>query len=266
MKGRSKALSISSPKEAILAEKYRETTRAHLNHLPTLFHSLTGLRCHVLWSHNGSQPWDEQDLPSHSALCRCLTKRNPSMLSRCRRCARQHLALVLKSGHTGHHFTCFLGAHNFWLPVIVRHKTVGLAYVQTLDHPAASPRRQKDSGPRTVRPASTTVGKRPGRACRCAKRMSRVEFNRAARLLQLIFGYTKSLTISELRKADLLKTQGALQELQTVATHLREDLNGLMPSLSKTVPDLEPLSRPERIAQEALDYIHQNYTQPITLR
>jgi len=257
---------LSSPNEAILVEKYRETTRGHLKHLPALFQSLTGLRCHVLWSFTQPQRWDEQDLPSHSPLCRCLTKRNPGTLSRCRKCARQHLALALKSGHAGHPFTCFLGVHNYWLPVIVRRNTVGLAYVQTLDPKAASPCLRKDS-PAAPRSRTSRMSNTPaGRACRSVKPMSRGEFKRAAQLLQLIFGHAESLTISELRKSDLLKTQGALQELQTVATHLRDDLNSLMPSLNKNPPDLQPLNRPERIAQNALDYIHRHYHQPITLQ
>jgi len=39
-----------------------------------------------------------------------------------------------------------------------------------------------------------------------------------------------------------------------------------MPSFCKTTPDLEPHTRPERIAQDALDYIHQHYKHPITLQ
>jgi YesN/AraC family two-component response regulator len=155
--------------------------------------------------------------------------------------------------------------HNYWLPVIVRRQTLALAYVQTLDLKAASPCACDHSRSPARRALSEASRKPAGKACRSAKRMSHAKFNRAARLLQLIFGYAESSTMSELRRDDLLKTQRALQELQTVATHLRQDLNGLMPSLNKKASDLQPLTRTERIAQAMLGYIHQHYMQPITL-
>ncbi len=96
--------------------------------------------------------------------------------------------------------------------------------------------------------------------------MSAVEFHRTARLIQLIFEHAETLTLSELRQADLVKTQQALRELQTVATHLREDLNGRMPAVNKISPELEPLSHSERIAQDMLRYIRERYARPLTLK
>jgi len=96
--------------------------------------------------------------------------------------------------------------------------------------------------------------------------MGRAEFDRSSKLLQLIFEHAEALTLADLRQADLSKTQKALGELQVVAAHLRDDLNGLIPTVARTVPVLQEESHSEHIVHDMLDYIHENYDRPITLK
>jgi len=178
-------------------------------------------------------------------LCRKIVAGCPDTLARCRRCVAQHLALALKSGHDGHRFTCFKGVRNYWLPIIVRGCPVGLASVQARARPAARSSRQ---------------------SCRATQRTSRADFGEAAQLLQLVFQHVQTSALADLRKADLTRAQQALQELQTVATRLRGELNGLVPAFNKTGPVLEPENHTDRMVHAALEYIHQHYPQPFTLQ
>ena len=250
----------------LLTEKYREALQQHLNHLPALFRSFTGLSCRVTWAPAWPHQWSERDLPIGFPLCRCLIARDPTTAARCRRCAVRHLKLTLQSGHMGHRFTCYRGVHNCWQPVIVRHCMVGLAFIQAFDTRARQPTRTPQSMPAISSSCATTAASRRGRACRTARRMTRADFNRSSKLMQLILEHAESLTLADLRKADLSKAQQALQELQTVATHLREDLNGLIPAVNRTVPVIQEKTHSEQIVHDVLDFICRNYAQPITLK
>jgi len=96
--------------------------------------------------------------------------------------------------------------------------------------------------------------------------MSRSEFNRSSKLLQLVFEHVESLTLADLRKSDLNRTRQALAELQTVTTHLREDLNGLIPSVHREPPSLQPESHTEQIVHQLVAMVTRGYATPITLK
>ncbi len=259
------ALAQPSTNEAILSEKYRRLTRSHLGRLPELFRTLTGLECSVCWAPTWPHRWRDRDLPSHSWVCRQLVAGRATVLARCQSCIAQHLATTLQSGHDGHRFTCFMGVRNFWLPIIVRHWPVGLAFVQALTLSAAGPA-MPARRLRAVRMAASGAATRvPRAACRSAKRMGRSEFDRATELLRLVFGHVETSALADLRKADLTQAQQALQELQTVATRLRGELNGLVPAINKTPPTVQPECRTERVVHAALECIHEHYSQPLTL-
>ena len=244
--------------DALLREKYRLLASQHLKRLPLLFKKFTGVSSHLVWAPAWPQAWSAHALPTHSQLCRQVGSTADGNLAACRRCAERHLALALEAGHHGHCFTCFLAVHNYWLPIIVRGCLVGLAFVQA---PAAQ---------RSGTPSPGTEGRRGGigggrtRGMR-EQPMSRKEFRDAAKLLQLVFRHVETAAVADLRQTDLKRAQQALVELQTVASRLRTELNGLVPALGKSAPLLEAETRTNRLVQAAVEYIHRNYTQPLTL-
>ena len=165
----------------------------------------------------------------------------------------------MRSDGKGHFFTCRLGVRNHWFPIRLRGVTVGIAYVQApADAKAMSPRwrcrRRKLPGGADPRISSG------------AKSLSRAEFGRAARLLRFIVQHVQTSSLADLRQTDLTKARLALLELQTVATRLRGELNGLLPAFSKMAPGLEPESHTGRIVHAALEYICGNYGSPLTLQ
>ncbi len=95
--------------------------------------------------------------------------------------------------------------------------------------------------------------------------MSERDFCEAARLLRLVIEHVETSALADLRKADLTQAQRALSELQTVATRLRGELNGLVPAFNKTGPALEPENHTARVVRAMLECIHQHYAQPVTL-
>ncbi len=266
----------TEPADLILHERYRELTRRHLERLPALFTKLTGLHSHVAWAPRLPRGWSVRNLPTHSRLCRKLVAGRPKALARCRHCAQQHLRLALNSGHNGQHFTCHFGVHNFWLPIIVRGYVVGLAFVQALAQPAqqATPQRTDHStdpgptkSPRPTADAQSSSSLFPPIPFRnAAGRVNRSDFREAAKLLHLVFAHAETSALADLRAADLTQAQRALAELQTVATRLRRELNGLAPAFNKTAPLLEVENHASRVVHAALEYIHQHYTKPLTLR
>jgi AraC-like DNA-binding protein len=250
----------------ILCEQYRGLARHHLRTLPALFTKFTGLFSHLAWAPTWPGRWSAHSLPTRSRLCRQVVGGYPDTLADCRRCAARHLDLALKSGHDGHQFTCFLGVHNFWLPVIVRGCLVGLAFVQALAPSAAGATFGQGPMPANPAAAASAAARASCSSRRGARRMSRRDFGKAAKLLQLVFQHVETSALAELRKSDLSRAQQALLELQTVATRLRTELNGLVPALNKNTPVLEAENHSERLVHGMLDYIHRHYSEPFTLQ
>jgi len=156
--------------------------------------------------------------------------------------------------------------HNFWLPLIVRGCLVGLGFVQALAYPMAARLAPQAPWHATRAAASTAAAGATRSSSRGAKRMSRREFGEAAKLLQLVFQHVETSAVADLRQADLNRAQQALLELQTVATRLRTELNGLVPAFNKNAPVLEPENHTDRLVRAALEYIHQHYAEPFTLQ
>jgi AraC-like DNA-binding protein len=250
--------------DALLSEKYRVLARHYLRSLPALFTKFTGLFSHVAWAPTWPHQWNARELPASSHLCREAMAGCEKTLIRCRSCAATHLSLAVKTSHKGHSFSCWLGVHNFWLPIIVRGYLVGLAFVQALAPTTAAGASQI---PRAAhKPAARTTANAGRHTNHGGKSMSRSEFGEAARLLRLVVHHVETSALADLRKSDLSQAQQALLELQTVATRLRTELNGLVPAFNKTAPLLEPENHSERLVRAALEYIHTHFAQPFTLR
>lgn len=184
----------------------------------------------------------------------------------CGTCGQRQLRIALNSQKEGHRFICRLGVHNFWFPIRVRGTTIGVAYVQAL----ANPRRT----PPACRPfarAARSHGKGPPRpgndhADEAPKVMSRSEFDRAAKFLQLIVEHVQTADLADLRQEDLTKARQALRVFENVQARLRKELNAVLPALRQIPPVLQLESRPELIVHSVLDRIYQDYAQPLTLK
>ncbi len=252
--------------DAVLCEKYRELVHRHLNRLPGLFTKFTGLFAHLVWAPIWPCRWSARDLPTHSRLCRHAMANRTKVEARCQECARHHLAKTLELERAGHQFTCFLGVRNFWLPVILRGCLIGLAFVQALSLPATgTPVRQQPLRPMRA-PAAKSSSRTSRQGGHESKRVSRSEFSEAARLLQLVVHHVETSALADLRKSDLTQAQQALAELQTVATRLRVELNGLVPAFSKKGPVLQSEKHWEQTVRAALAHIHAGYSHPLTLK
>ena len=245
--------SIAAPAaNPVLFEEYRRLVGLHVQSLPSLFKSFTGLSCHIAWAPASPRGWDTLGLPTKSPLCRQSVDGKRHVLAQCRTCITRHLALALNSSRAGHKFTCSIGLQNFWLPIIIRGCVIALALIQALALPASGALR------RAASPAAPRV--------RTQGRMGRNEFDKAAELLQLVFRHIETSALADLRKTDLTRAQRALLEMQTVTTRLRSELNGLVPAINKSSPVLEPESHTQRTVRAALEFIHQHYSQPLTLQ
>lgn len=250
--------------DALLHAKYRDLARQHLCSLPALFTKFTGLLSHIAWAPTWPHQWSARELPTHSRLCSGMAAGCGIDLAHCRSCAARHLALALKSGHKGHGFTCWAGVRNFWLPLIVRGYLVGLVFVQALAILAVRPGTAQIS--RIALRAARSSANAGRQSIRSTKLMNRTEFGEAARLLRLVVAHVETSSVADLRKSDLSRAQQALLELQTVATRLRTELNGLVPAFNKTAPVLERENHTDRLVRSALEHIHAHFAEPFTLR
>ncbi len=238
-----------SPDESLLRSEYQRLTRQHLGGLlDKLFADYTGLHFHIAWAPAGTQAWDARTLPTGCSVCCRLAGIRLEAELACRVCGPRQLARALCRDGEGLSFTCRLGGLNCWIPIRVQGLAIGIAYLQTFDG-----RRGQPTARRPAMGSPTGASSRSG-------------FRQASRLLRLMIRHVETLTFAELCKADLARTQRALEESRTVASHLREDLNVRIPAIHKTVPVLQTESRSEQIVRDLLHYISQNYGRPITLK
>lgn len=257
-RGQLAAAALTGP-GVVRCERYRELARHHLGTLRALFTKFTGLFSRLCWTQSWPQRWSNRELPTRSRLCRTRMAGQPLLAAQCGQCAARHLALALRSGHSGHRFTCRLGVQNYWLPILVRGCPVGLAFVQAAAPPLGSePSRPGAKGSRRGGASPTST--------RATQSMGRADFREAAKLLRLVFQHVETAVLADLRKCDLTRAEKAVLELQTVAARLRGELNGLVPAFNKLGPELQFDNHSDRIVQAAMEYIHQHYSHPFTLR
>jgi AraC-like DNA-binding protein len=96
--------------------------------------------------------------------------------------------------------------------------------------------------------------------------MEHPDFLEATKLLRLVFQHVETAVLADLRKCDLARAEQAVLELQTVASRLRRELNGLVPAFNKMGPELQIDNHSDRVVHAAMEYIHQHYSHPFTLR
>jgi AraC-like DNA-binding protein len=231
---------------SVLQKQYQDLIRQHLDEVGrTFFAELTGLHFHVAWS--SSHPSrDRSRMPTAYSVCCRLANSAPT--THCSACGPRHLKLALRPGRHGHRFRCAMGVNNYWFPITVRDLTVGIAFVQTLDKTSHIMRHHLRRLPvgDGARPWSSTV------------------FNQAARLLRLIVKNAETATLAVLSQTDLERVRQAVDAVQHEKNRLQQQINHLLPA-SEQLPSL-PHPLPPPTVQRMLDYLHQHYAEPITLR
>lgn len=194
---------LSPPNEALLQRKYRKLIRQHLGKLlDKLFADFTGLHFHISWAPAPPHEWETRTLPTACSVC-CRLSGSP-LLPDCGTCAKKQLARALSRDGDGHCFTCRLGVRNYWFPLRIRSETLGLAYLQALDHATASP-------PERRRSAHVVRHRLPQTDARV---MDQSEFARAGRLLRLIVHDVQTASLMDLQKADLTSAGHAVLTLE----------------------------------------------------
>ncbi|SPE56916.1 hypothetical protein SBV1_260011 [Verrucomicrobia bacterium] len=207
-----------TPGELLQDQRYRELIRKHLSRIwDRLFAQFTGLHFHIAWKTAVPKGGDAYVLPSRCSAC-CKVSGSP-LRRQCRTCCPPHLRVTLESGR-GHRFTCPLGVRNYWLPVRVRSQTLGIAYLQALEHsPLQSPKATSSAA--TAESHFTRRG---------AIVLSRLNFARAARFLHEVVQHVQTASLSDLRKADLNAAARSVVALEREQTRLHEALSRYLPS------------------------------------
>jgi AraC-like DNA-binding protein len=236
-----------------LQRKYRELIHKHLSHvLDRLFAEFTGLHIHVAWMLTSPKGRDVRSLPTGCSVC-CKLSGSP-LHPECRLCGSHHLAITLGSKR-GHRFTCHFGVRNYWLPIRVRNETLGIAYLQALEHsPHKPPARNRSSDG-----AHARFGQRE------ALVKSRLEFARAARFLGHIVQYVETASVSDLRRADLSSAGRAVVALEREQARLHETLRRYLPAAA-AAPRSSPESHAEQVVHALVQRIELDYAKPLTLK
>jgi hypothetical protein len=125
----------ASPQNEVLSQrKYQKLIRKHLDKLlDRLFAEFTGLHFRVAWSPGPIKQWETQTYPAACSVCSKLS--GSPLFKDCRICGQRQLSRALKVDGNGHCFTCRLGVRNYWFPIRVRDETLGITYLQALQHP-----------------------------------------------------------------------------------------------------------------------------------
>lgn len=242
------------PWDRLLLRKYQELVRRHLSHiLDQIFAEFTSLHFDIAWRLPSAKDWDVHTLPVGCSVC-CRLSGAPQ-IPECRTCGSKQLATTLASDR-GHNFTCRLGVRNYWIPIRVRNETLGIAYLQALEHPIDTPRGRNGSlaaGRASQRQAGAIV-------------MNRVKFARAARFLGLIIQHVQTASLSDLRKADLSSAGRAVVALEREQTRLHEALQRHLPAAPPVPRSSGPESHAEKVVHALLERIELDYAKPVTLK
>ncbi len=138
----------------------------------------------------------------------------------------------------------------------IRGETLGVAYLQALEHPV--PRRSART------PAARAGSPRPRRAQAIV--MSRLRFARAGRFLQHIIHHVETSSLSDLRKVDLTTAGRAVLALEREQARLHETLKHHLPPSIDARRRSCPESQPEQVVHGLLARLDLDYGKPITLK
>jgi AraC-like DNA-binding protein len=232
--------------DPVFLGKYRKLMVRHLGkQLDKLFADFTGLHFHIAWAPAKGHGWDARSLPTACSVC-CQLSGSP-LQPGCQVCGPRQLMRALNSDGDGNRFTCGLGVRNFWVPIRVRGETLGLAYLQALDHlPPASAR------PR-------------GRGNVVAVVINPIQFAQAARLLRFVIQHVQTASLSDLHALELTNAGRAVVALERQQARLHEALKQHLPAAPNGLRQQGSESKPEQLVHRLLECISSNYSRPITL-
>jgi len=237
------------PSDSLLRSQYQRLTRKQLSHLSRkLIAEYTGLNLHIAWAPPGSSDWDTARLRSPASACCGVARRNPAARITCQRCGQTQFARALNADRKGLFFECPLGVLSYWLPIRVRDLTVGVAYLQALD----VRNHRQPSRPRPTRAAPSVV--------------SRPEFHRGTRLLQLMVDYLQTLDLAELRKIELTNAGQAVLALEREQVRLHDALKRHLPTPPLVSRGSGSATKGEEAVHQLIEWISRDYAQPLTLR
>jgi len=231
----------------LLRRKYQDLTRQHLDELCNkLFTDFTGLHFHITWAPTPTHEWDDQTLPTGCSVCCRISgaRLHPS----CKICGPKQLSITLRSNGDGHRFTCRHGVRNFWMPLRVRNETLGIAYLQALDH---IPDKRSPKGS-SIRFTEMVISER--------------NFTRAARLLRFVVAHAQTASLADLRKAELTNAGRTVLALEKEQARLHDTLERHLPLTTQSARPGGPESRPEQLVHQLIEFIECNYGKPFTLR
>jgi len=238
---------------------YRELAEKHLNHqADEFFAEFTGVHFRVVWNPACLGLASESASTPKPLACCLVARTTAGTKACCEGCICRQLLRAARVKSRGLLFTCGLGVRNYWLPIRLSNVTVGAAYVRALD----GARKCRLRGVRQLR-STTVAGDRP---CRKARRVSRGEFRRAARLLQFMVELAQACSLAELRKADLNKAELGLLEFVKTNERMRRQIQVFDPTLGTPVLMAGAETHTCQILRRVLKDIHENYRQPITLQ
>jgi AraC-like DNA-binding protein len=132
---------------------------------------------------------------------------------------------------------------NFWVPIQVQNVCLGMICFQA----------RRRAGRRGGRPAGVPV-------------ISESEFDRAGRLLRLIAHDAVETALVELGRDELNRVQRQVGEREKAEARLREELHQVLPAVRARRARLSTEPHGEQVVREVMEYVHQNYGQPVRLK
>ena len=209
-----------------------------------LFHELTGLRVHLLWETplDLLRP-DQQPLVCPTARNRCAGGDN--VPPQCRHCQPRRWRDDPQPTCGARRFRGECGLTNFCLAV---HTDTNCPLKQVLQARVAeanAPHLPTPPGPPTV---------------------ARRAFHRAAALLVVIHHDLQATVHNALARAELGQSRRNLKNLECEQTRRRVELHQAIPVVRPAAARPVPGSRAQQHAQAMLDYLHQHYHRPLSLR
>jgi len=222
--------------------------------LAKLFTEMTGLRPSVLWalpvSVTPAANKPSLDCPARRRRARA----GPAVEVSCRRCFSEEGQRALRSGGVGHQFVGACGLRNFWIPLQAQGLHLGTVILQARG--SSGGRRPTESAARGV--SAPLAASLPP--------VSAAEFRRAAGLLQLIVHDATQTALAEERKEQLGRLAQRVQQREQQSAKLRQRLQRALPGGETKAARVAPGSHAEQLVQVMLDYLHEHYTQPLTLK
>ena len=253
------AASLKSVAEAESSELFacRESQRLFRKRLTgpllKLIAQLTGLRLHLLWH----RPLDFQGPAAMPVLCPMARQRAGAKGRQpkcCESCLQRRWKPTLSQANQGRRFIGQCGATNFCACLQVD-KLPPLTLVLQARVAPCSPSSQRDSHGTKSRFWAKYAG----------KPVSPAAFRHAVALARLILHDLQFTAQARMARSELKNALRKLNQTQSEAARLRGELRRRLPDLPESTVQPGFGSRPQKLVEAMLDYVHQHSHRPINL-